>query len=100
MSTAALCRFRAWPVLKDSAQAHRDHEENRNDGGDNASGRLDDYAPSGRKEECHDDKGQEDVMPRHNKILNVSAGVLRYLVHATALLRLSQSEALNYPLRP
>ena len=64
-------------LLRDSAQAHRDHEEDRNEGGDNASGRLDDDAPSGREEECHDDKGKEDVMPKHSKILNESAGVLR-----------------------
>lgn len=90
MATAAPRGFRAWPLPIDSAQAHRDHEEDCNNGGDNTSGGLDDDAPSGPREECHNCKCQKDVMPRHSNILNDSAGMLRCLNHATALLRLSQ----------
>lgn len=56
------------------AQPHRDHEEDSNDGSNDASGQLDDETPHAWEEEHHDDKRQENMVRRHSKALNKDGG--------------------------
>lgn len=70
----ATCLFRVWPLLRNSAQPHRDHEEDGNDGGNNASGQLDDETPHAWEEEHHHNKRQENMVLRHSKALNKDGG--------------------------
>jgi hypothetical protein len=88
------------PVLRGSAHAHRDEDENRDERSDNGSRRLEDNAARGREEECHDHGCQNDMMQGHGDSsptkLGEGAGALRRPSYATALAWLSQQEVVDF----
>lgn len=65
-------------VLKGSAQARCDHEEDCDYGGEDGSDRLEEDAPRGWEEACQDGKRQKDVIPRHSELLMKPPGMQPY----------------------